>query len=98
MRPSKRVKAISAIPLRRIMGSTTTNRLDYVTSFRDRHGKWRFFFRYRGQKFKLPGKPGDAAFHETYARHLAGVESGELGRNENLVYLKGSIGWVIEKF
>lgn len=80
------------------MGSATTNRLDYVTSFTDRHGKRRFYFRYRHQKHKLPGKPGDAAFHETYARYLAAIESGVFGRNENLAYLKGSIGWVIERF
>src|SRR5262245_8366771 len=80
------------------MGSAKTDNLKYVTSFKDRHLKRRFFFRYRHQKFKLPGKPEDAAFHETYARYLAAVESGVLGRNENLAYLKGSIGWVIEKF
>jgi integrase len=71
--------------------------LKYVTSFRDRHGKRRFYFRYRGQKFKLTGRPGSAEFMETYARYLAAVESGALGRKE-LGYLKGSIGWVVEKF
>ena len=34
---------------------------------------------------------------ETYARYLAAAESGTLGRKE-LGCLKGSIGWVIEKF
>ena len=75
------------------------HRLDYVTSFTDRAGRRRYYhFRYRHEKFKLPGKPGEAAFHEAYARYLAAAESGALGRDENLVYLKGSIGWVIEKF
>jgi integrase len=78
------------------MGSD--NKLKYVTSFRDRHGRRRYYFRYRHQKFKLPGKPGDPEFHETYARCLAGVNNKTLGRDENLAYLKGSIGWVIEKF
>lgn len=72
--------------------------LKYVTSFRDRHGKRRFYFRYRGQKFKLTGRPGSAEFMETYARYLAAAESGALGRDDNLTYLNGSIGWVIEKF
>ena len=72
--------------------------LDYLTSFKDRHGKRRYYFRYRGQKFKLPGKPGEPEFHEAYARYLAGIKSGALGRDESLAYLKGSIGWVIEKF
>jgi integrase len=76
---------------------TDNLKLKYVTSFRDRHGKRRFFFRYRGQKFKLPGKPGSSEFMATYARYLAAAESGELGRTD-LGYLKGSIGWVIEKF
>jgi integrase len=80
------------------MGSAPNDRLDYVTSFPDRHGKWRFYFRYRHKKYKLPGKPGEAAFHDAYARLLAAVESGAIGRDENLAYLKGSIGWVIEKF
>ena len=81
------------------MGSAVSDNpnLKYVTSFRDRHGKRRFYFRYRGQKFKLTGRPGSAEFVETYARYLAAAESGALGRKE-LGYLKGSIGWVIEKF
>src|SRR5262245_22038987 len=76
---------------------TDSLKLKYVTSFKDRHHKRRFFFRYRGQKFKLPGKPGSSDFMATYARYLAAAESGELGRTV-LGYLKGSIGWVIEKF
>jgi integrase len=47
------------------MAFATTDNLKYVTSFRDRHGKRRFYFRYRHQKFKLPGKPGEAAFHDS---------------------------------
>jgi integrase len=47
------------------MAFATTDNLKYVTSFRDCHGKRRFYFRYRHQKFKLPGKPGEAAFHDS---------------------------------
>jgi len=76
---------------------TDNLKLKYVTSFKDRHGKRRFFFRYRGQKFKLPGKPGSSEFMATYARYLTAAEKGELGRTD-LGYLKVSIGWVVEKF
>ena len=81
------------------MGSTVSNspKLKYVTGFKDRHNKRRDYFRYRGQKFKLPGKPGSVEFMAAYARYLADVESGALGRKD-LGYIKGSIGWVIEKF
>jgi hypothetical protein len=72
-----------------------SNRLDYVTSFNDRWGKRRYYFRYRHQKFKLPGKPGEAAFHDAYARLLAAVESGTLGR-DNVAFIPGTIGSVIE--
>lgn len=77
------------------MGSN--NKLKYVTSFKDRHGQWWSYFRYRQQKFKLPGKSGSAEFMAAYARYLADAESGALGRN-NLVFINGTIGWVIEKY
>ena len=88
-----------AIQSKHIMGWTVTENLNlkYLTSFKDRHNKRRYYFRYHGQKFKLPGKVGSVEFHEAYAAYLAKVEGGTLGRNE-LGYLKGSIGWVIESF
>jgi hypothetical protein len=79
------------------MGSAPNDKLKYVTSFKDRHGKRRFYFRYRQEKFKLPGKPGDAAFHEAYARYLNAMQDGSLGRN-NVTFINGTIGWVIEKY
>lgn len=75
----------------------TDNFRKYVTSFRDRHGKRRYYFRYRQQKFKLPGKPGSVEYHEAYARYLADAKSGALGR-DNVVFINGTIGWVIEKY
>src|SRR5215470_14796235 len=72
-------------------------KLKYVTAFRDRHGSWWHYFRYRGQKFKLPGKPGSAEYMAAYARFLEMKESGTLGRN-NVVFINGTIGWVIEKY
>lgn len=81
------------------MGSAVSDKpkLKYVTSFKDRHNKRWFYFRYRGQKFKLPGKPASAEFMATYARYLAAAESGALGRS-NVVFINGTIGWVIEKY
>src|SRR3974390_1839335 len=69
-------------------------KLKYVTKFRDRHGSWWHYFRYRGQKFKLPGKPESADYLAAYARYL---ESAAIGRN-NFAFLPGSIGNVIEKY
>lgn len=82
------------------MGSPTVtdkSKLKFVTAFKDRHGRWWHYFRFRGQQFKLPGKPGSAEYMAAYARYLAAAESGTLGRKD-LGYLKGSIGWGIEKF
>jgi integrase len=79
------------------MESPPKNKLDYVTSFLDRHGRRRFYFRYRHTKYKLPGKPGAAAFHEAYARYLNAMQDGSLGRN-NVTFINGTIGWVIEKY
>ena len=81
------------------MGSMVTNNLNlkYVTSFKDRHNKRRYYFRYHGQKFKLPGKVGSVEFHEAYTRYLADAKTGALGR-DNVVFINGTIGWVIEKY
>src|ERR1700730_15706357 len=48
-------------------------RLHYINSYRDRHGKWRHYF--RRPRFKsvcLPGLPGSAEFMEAYQAALAG--------------------------
>ena len=80
------------------MGSTVTDNFKkYVTSFKDRHNKRRYYFRYHKQKFKLPGKPGSVEFHDAYTRYLADAKSGALGRN-NVVFINGTIGWVSEKY
>jgi integrase len=48
-------------------------RLDFVHTFRDRHGKRRHYFRRRGFKSAtLPGLPGSAEFMEAYQAALAG--------------------------
>lgn len=71
--------------------------LKYVTSWRDRHCKRRYFFRAHGRKYKLPGAPGDVEFHTAYTHFLAEFEAKTLGRRET-AYIKGTIGWVIEQY
>lgn len=49
-------------------------RLQYINSFRDRHGRMRHYFRRPGGKsIALPGLPGSAEFMEAYQAALAGV-------------------------
>jgi hypothetical protein len=51
----------------------TRIRLQYVNSFRDRHGQLRHYFRRPGYKsVALPGLPGSAEFMESYQAALAG--------------------------
>jgi len=45
------------------MGSPPPNKLRYVTDFNDRHKRRWYYFRYRGQKFKLPGEPRSSEFN-----------------------------------
>jgi len=71
--------------------------LKYLTSWRDRHGKRRYFFRAHGRKYSLPGKPGTVQFHDAYSRYLADLEAKVLGRRET-AFIKGTIGWVIEQY
>lgn len=71
--------------------------LKYVTSWKDRHGKRRYFFRAHGNKYKLVGQPGTVEFHTAYAHYLADLKANTLGRRET-AYIKGTIGWVIEQY
>jgi hypothetical protein len=49
-------------------------RLQYVNSFRDRHGRMRHYFRRPGCKaVALPGLPGSAEFMDAFQAALAGA-------------------------
>ena len=51
----------------------TSIRLRHVDRFRDRHGKWRYYFRLRrGARFPLRGDPGTPEFMESYQRAQRG--------------------------
>lgn len=46
--------------------------LPYVNSFRDRHGRWRYYFRRKGNpRATLPGEPGSPEFVAAYHSALA---------------------------
>ena len=58
----------------------TRIRLQFVNSFRDRHGRLRHYFRRPGRKgVALPGLPGSAEFMEAYEAALAGGTAPEIG-------------------
>lgn len=51
----------------------STIRLPYIHSFRDRHGRQRYYFRRQGfKRIPLPGAPGSKEFIEAYQRAVAG--------------------------
>lgn len=48
--------------------------LPYVNSFRDRHGKWRYYYRRSGLRLPLEGTPGSIEFATSYERIQASFE------------------------
>jgi len=55
----------------------TTIKLKHVDRFRDRHGKWRYYFRWgRGARIALPGQPGTPEFMAAYQSAVAGEPTG----------------------
>ena len=54
--------------------------LRFIQSFKDRHGKWHYYFRRPGVKrLMLPGLPGSAEFMAAYQAALAGQNTLEVG-------------------
>jgi integrase len=74
-----------------------TLRLKYVHSFVDKTGRTRFYFRYRGKRWPLPGEPGTAEFGERYdaLRRECLVTK---AHSNNVVFGPGTVGQVIEKY
>jgi integrase len=52
-----------------------TLKLAYVQAFRDRHGHQRYYYRRDGQRFPLPGRPGEDEFMSMYAAAAATFEN-----------------------
>jgi integrase/recombinase XerD len=70
---SHQMNGIRFIPMARL-------RLQFVNSFRDRHGRVRHYFRRPGSKaVALPGLPGSAEFMEAYQMALAGAPMRDIG-------------------
>jgi integrase len=72
-------------------------KLKYLHCFRDRHGKPRCFFRYRGQRWPLP-LPGTEGFATAYDGFLAHIKANPLLIGSNVEFMPGSLAWAIEKF
>jgi integrase len=70
-------------------------RLRYVHSFVDKTGRVRYYFRYRGKRWPLPGLPGSADFGAHYdelcLQHVA-------ARPGNVAFAPATLGFVIEKY
>jgi integrase len=72
-----------------------TLRLRYVHSFVDRTGHVRYYFRYRGKRYPLPGAPGSSAFSAAYdALYQEHIVKLELA----VAHAPATLGGVIEKY
>src|SRR6516162_6690350 len=78
-------------------GAMTGVKLKYLHCFRDRHGKARCFFRYRGQRWALP-LPGTEGFATAYDGLLSHIKANPLLIGSNVEFMPGSLAWAIEKF
>jgi hypothetical protein len=75
----------------------TEVRLKYLYTFSDRHGHVRFYFRYRGNRWPLPD-PHEEGFATAYDALLTEIKSNPIQLPKNLIFMRGSLGWVIERF
>src|SRR5262249_49958793 len=73
-------------------------RLKYVHSFVDKTGCARYYFRYQGQRVKLPGSPGSAEFTAEYDALLRGIKAEQQQEKNNVAFGPGTLGQVIEKY
>jgi integrase len=72
-----------------------TMRLRYVHSFVDKTGRVRFYFRFRGQQWPLPGQPGSAEFGRRYDElRRDHVETSQ----SNVAFGPNTMGSLIEKY
>jgi integrase len=75
----------------------TSIRLKYLHSFRDRFGRAHYYFRYRGNRWPLPG-PHEEGFVTAYDALLTQMKANPLALKNNVAFMRGSLGWVIERF
>jgi hypothetical protein len=72
-----------------------TLRLRYVHAFVDKTGRARYYFRYRGKRWPLPGEPGTSEFTERYDAPRR--ERSTVRPANNVAFGPGTAGFVIEK-
>lgn len=53
-----------------------------------------YYFRYKGQRVRLPDNPASSEFHASYARHKASVEGSPTVARKTA----GTVGWMIEAY
>jgi integrase len=75
----------------------TNIRLKYLHSFRDRFGRVHYYFRYRGNRWPLPG-PHEQGFATAYDALLTEIKANPIPLPKNLIFMRGSLGWVMEQF
>jgi len=75
----------------------TNVRLKYLHSFVCRHGHVRFYFRYRGNRWPLPA-PHEEGFATAYDALLTQIKANPIPLPKNIAFMRGSLGWVIERF
>jgi integrase len=75
----------------------TVVRLKYLHAFRDRHGHPRYYFRFRGQRWPIPA-PGEEGFATAYNALLAQITANPFPAPRNVAFVRGSLGWTIERF
>ena len=75
----------------------TKVRLKYLHSFVDRHGHVRYYFRYRGNRWTLPG-PHEEGFATAYDALLTQIRANPIPLKNSIAFMRGSLGWVIEQF
>jgi len=75
----------------------TKVRLKYLHCFNDRHGRARYYFRYRGQQWPIPA-PGTEGFATAYDGLLAHIRANPFRSRASVEYMPGSLAWAIERF
>ena len=75
----------------------TSIRLKYLQSFADRFGRVHYYFRYRGNRWPLPG-PHEPGFATAYDALLTQIKANPIALKNNVHFMRGSLGWVIEQF
>jgi hypothetical protein len=75
----------------------TNVRLKYIHCFTDRHGRARYYFRHRGQRWSIPA-PGSSGFATAYDALLAQIKANSLKSRHTIEFMPGSLAWAIEKF